>query len=77
MPVDGVLRRARVGIFNALKFQTKVKSNMKNPLLFLKIFLFFINYIYATLIHLISFSTFRFLTNILQLVDVDIFFTIY
>ena len=50
---------------------------MENPLLFLKIFLFFINYIYVRLIHLISFSTFRFLTDILQLVDVDILFLLY
>ena len=77
MLIDGVLWRARVGIFNAFKFQTQVKSNMKNPLLFLKIFLFFINYIYARLIYLISFSTFRFLTNILQLVDVEILFLLY
>ena len=72
-----VLWRARVGIFNAFEFQTQVKSNMKNPLLFLKIFLLFINYIYATLIYLISFSKFRFLTNILQLLDVEILFLLY
>ena len=42
---------------------------MKNPLLFLKIFLFFINYIYARLIYFISFSTFCFLTNVLQVLD--------
>ena len=79
MPIDGVLWLARVSIFNAFKFQTQVKSNMKNPLLFLRIFLFFISYIYARLIYLISFSTFRFLTNILQLVDVEIryFFLLY
>ena len=77
MLINGVLWRARVGIFNAFKFQTQVKSNMKNPLLFLKIFLFFINYIYARLIYLISFSTFRFLTNIFQLVDVEILFLLY
>ena len=77
MPIDVVLWLARVGIFNAFKFQTQVKSNMKNPLLFLKIFLFFINYIYARLIYLISFSTFRFLINILQLVDVEILFLLY
>ena len=77
MPIDGVLWGARVGFFNAFKFQTQVKSNMKNPLLFLKIFLFFINYVYARLIYLISFSTFCFLTNIFQLVDVDIFFLLY
>ena len=74
MPIDNVLWRARVGIFNAFKFQTQVKPNMKNALPFLKIFLFFINYIYARLIYLIAFSTFRFLTNILQLVDVEILF---
>ena len=74
MPIHGVLWRTRVGIFNGFKSQTQVKSNMKNPLLFLKIFLFFINYIYARLIYLISFSTFPFLTNILQLVDVEILF---
>ena len=77
MPIDVVLWLARVGIFSAFKFQTQVKSNMKNPLLFLKIFLFFINYIYARLIYLISFSTFRFLINILQLVDVEILFLLY
>ena len=77
MPIDGVLWRARVGIFNAFKFQTQGKSNMKNPLLFLKIFLFFIYYINARLIYLISLSTFCFLTNILQLVDVEILFSLY
>ena len=41
------------------------------------IFLFFINYIYAKLIYLISLSTFRFLTKILQLVDVEIIFLLY
>ena len=46
---------------------------MKNLLLFMKIFLFFINNIYATLIYLISFSTFCFLTNITQLEDVFVF----
>ena len=76
MLIDGVLWHARVGIFNASKFQTQVKSNMKNPLLFLKILLFFINYIYARLIYLISFSTFRFLRKILQLVDVETLFLI-
>ena len=74
MPIDVGLWRKRVGIFNALKFQAQVKSNIKNPWLFLKIFLFFINYIYAKLIYLISLSTFRLLTNILQLVDVEILF---
>ena len=77
MPIDGVLWRARVGIFNAFKFQTQVKSHMKNPLLFLKIFMCFINYIYARLIYLITFNTFRFLTNILQLADVEILFLLY
>ena len=77
MLIDGVLWRARLGIFNAFKFQTQVKPNMKNLLLFLKIFLFFINYVYARLIYLISFPKFRFLTNILQLVDVDILFLLY
>ena len=68
MPVDSVLWHARVGIFNAFQFQTQVKSNMKNPKLFLKIYLFFINYIYARLIYFISFSTFRssLLTNVLK-----------
>ena len=77
MPIDSVLWCARVGVFNAFKFQTKVKSNMKNWLLFLKIFLFFINYIYARLIYLFSLSTFHFLTNILQLVDVGMHFLQY
>ena len=77
MPIDVVLWLARVGIFSAFKFQTQVKSNMKNPLLFLKIFLFFINYIYARLIYLISFSTFCFLINILQLLDVEILLLLY
>ena len=77
MPIDGGLWCTRVGIFNALKFQAQVKSNIKNPWLFLKIFLFFINYIYAKLIYLISLSTFRFLTNIPQLVDVEILFLLY
>ena len=76
MPIDGVSWRARLGIFNAFKFQTQVKANMNNALLFLKIFLFFIYYIYARLIYLISFSTFR-STNILQLVDVEILFLLY
>ena len=76
MLIDGVLWHARVGIFTASKFQTQVKSNMKNPLLFLKILLFFINCIYARLIYLISFSTFRFLRKILQLVDVETLFLI-
>ena len=77
MPIDNVLWRARVGIFNAFKFQTQVKPNMKNALPFLKIFLFFINYIYARLIYLISFDPFRFLTNIFQLVDVEILILLY
>ena len=77
MPIDGGLWCTRVGIFNALKFQAQVKSNIKNPWLFLKIFLFFINYVYAKLIYLISLSTFRFLTNIPQLVDVEILFLLY
>ena len=77
MPIDNDLRRARVGIFNAFKSQIQVKPNMKNPLLFLKIFLFFIDCIYARLIYFMSFSTFSFLTNVLQLVDVDILFLLY
>ena len=47
---------------------------MKNQLPFLKIFLFFINYIYARQIYLIFFIAFLFLTNILQLEDVEILF---
>ena len=47
---------------------------MENPLLFLKIFLFFINYIYARLNHLSLYSAFCLLTNILQLVDIEICF---
>ena len=74
MRTDSVLRRARVRIFNALKSQTLVKSYMENPFLFLKIFLFFINYIYGRVTYFISFSTFCFLTNVLQLVDVEILF---
>ena len=50
---------------------------MENPLLFLKIFLFFINYVYSRLIYFISFSTFCFLTNVLQVVDVEILFLLY
>ena len=47
---------------------------MKN----LKIFLFFINYIYARLnFYDQTFSKFRFLTNILQLVDIEILFLLY
>ena len=38
MLIDGVLWPSRVGIFHAFKFQTQVKSNMKNPLLFLLYF---------------------------------------
>ena len=30
-PIDSVSLRASVGIFNAFKFQTQVKSNMENP----------------------------------------------
>ena len=48
-------------------------SNFKH-----KIFLFFINYIYARLnFHDQTFSKFLFLTNILQLVDVEILFLQY
>ena len=54
-PCRCVLWRARVGIFIAFKSQTQVISNTENPLLFLNIFLFFINYIYAKLNYLISF----------------------
>ena len=50
---------------------------MENPLLFLKIFLFFINYVYSRLIYFISFSTFCFLTNVLQVVDVEILSLLY
>ena len=47
---------------------------MENTSLFLEIILFFINYINAKLIHSIFFSLFRFLTSVLQAVDVDILF---
>ena len=50
---------------------------MENPLIFLKIFLFFINYTYSRQIYFISFSTFCFLTNVLQVVDVEILFLLY
>ena len=50
---------------------------MENPLIFLKIFLFFINYAYSRQIYFISFSTFCFLTNVLQVVDVEILFLLY
>ena len=50
---------------------------MENPSLFLKVVLFFINYIYARLIYFISFSTFCFLINVLQMVDVEILFLLY
>ena len=45
---------------------------MENPLLFLKIFLFFINYIYVRLIYFVFFSTFNFLTNVFQVLNVEI-----
>ena len=77
IPVDGILWHARVSIFNAFNFQRQVKSKMKNPLLFLMIFLFFINYIYAKLIYLIPFFTFCCFTNIYQLVEVEILFLLY
>ena len=77
MAADSVTWRTRVGIFNAFKSQIQVKPNMENPLLFLKIFLFFINYINARLIYFIFFSTFCFLTNVLQVVVVEILFTKY
>ena len=47
---------------------------MENPLLFLKIFLFFINYIYAKLNRLSLYSAFCLLTDVLQVVDIEICF---
>ena len=47
---------------------------MENPLLFLKIFLFFINYIYAKLNHLSLYSAFCLLTDVLQVVNIEICF---
>ena len=59
-------------IFNALKFHTQGSSSMKNYLLILKIPLLFINYSFSRLFDLISFPTFRFLTNVLIVVDAEI-----
>ena len=50
---------------------------MKYPFLFLKLFLFFISYIYVRLVCFISFPTFCFLTNVLEVVDVEIPFSLY
>ena len=47
---------------------------MEDPLLFLTIFLFFINYIYAKLNHLSLYSAFCLLTDVLQVVDIEICF---
>ena len=47
--------RARVRNFNAFKSQTQVNSKTENPLPFLKMLLFSINYIYAELNHFITF----------------------
>ena len=47
---------------------------MENSLLFLKIFLLFINYIYAKLNHLSLYSAFCLLTDVLEVVDIEICF---
>ena len=77
MSTDSVLWYSRVCIFNAFKSQTQGKLNMKYPFLLLKLFLFFISYIYVRLVCFISFPTFCFLTNVLEVVDVEIPFSLY
>ena len=74
MLIDSALWCAKVGIFNAFRYQTQRSSNTKNSLLFLKILLIFINYIFAGIIYFISFSTFRFLTHVLKVIDAEILF---
>lgn len=79
MPVDNVSWRTRIGIYNTFKYLTQGSSlTLKDPLLFLKVLLLFINYIFATLIDYIPNSTLCFLKNLLKIVDVEIlFFAIY
>ena len=78
MPVDNVSWRTRIGIYNTFKYLTQGSFlTLKDPLLFLKVFLLFINYIFATLIDYIPNSTLCFLRNLLKIVDVEILFLLY
>lgn len=72
MPTDNVSWRAKRGIYNKLQYQTQGRSKLKAPLLFLKVHLFFINYIFVRLFCCISHSALRFLTNFLKVIDFEI-----
>ena len=73
MPID-VSWRTRISIYNTFIYQTKGSSKFKNLLLFLKVLLLFVNYIY--LIYIVSYSTLRFLKN-LKVIDSEIFYLLY
>ena len=78
MPMDNVSWRVKRGIYNTLEYQTQGRSKLKAPLFFLKVLLFFINYILVRLFCCISHSALRFLTNFLKVIDLEIrFFTMY
>ena len=68
MPIDNVSWCSSIGIYNKLIYQTQQSSKVKEPLLFLKVLLLFINYIFATG---------RFLANFLKVIDVEILFLLY
>ena len=74
MPIDNVSWHARIGIYNTFIYQTQLSSKLKDSLLFLKVLLLFINCSFVRLIYYISYSTLRFLTNLLKVIDVEILF---
>ena len=55
MPIDNVSWRERIDFYITLMYQTQGSSNLKDPLLFLKVLLLFINYIFVRLIYYISY----------------------
>ena len=84
MPIDNVLWRARVGHFNAFKSRMQGNSKTRYPLSFLKIILFSIYFIFFRLTYCISpstfhyiSSTFRSITNHLEVGNVEMPYLLY
>ena len=77
MPIDNVLWRARVGSFNAFKFEAQGSSKFNDPLSFLKILLLFMNYIFSRLIYHTFYISVRYSINLLDIIGVEVLALLY
>ena len=77
MPIDNVLWRARVGSYNAFKFEAQGSSKFNDPLSVLKILLLFMNYIFSRLIYHTFYISVRYSINLLDIIGVEVLALLY